>query len=111
MKPGAMEPLEMLADTGYGSQRPHQVSKECHVLAGAGTSGYFGDLRTGIHTNRQVVQASLPTNIWFGFRPGEADKKFNPDSLENVLAKQILKDIYDQSLFSLGTHKKLGHIC
>ena len=27
------------------SQQPHQVSKECHSLAGAGASGYFGDPR------------------------------------------------------------------
>ena len=42
MKPGAIK--HGLIPCLQSSQQPHQVNKECHFLAGAGTSGYFGDL-------------------------------------------------------------------
>lgn len=46
MKP---EAIKLLGNVGRvpclrSYQQPHQVSKECHSLEGAGTSGYFGDL-------------------------------------------------------------------
>ncbi|XP_077743454.1 splicing factor, proline- and glutamine-rich-like isoform X1 [Canis aureus] len=46
MKHGVTKPLGNggLIPCFQSSQQPHQVSKECHFLAGAGTSGYFGDL-------------------------------------------------------------------
>jgi len=45
-----MEPIEPLGTVGLiaclqSSQQPYQVSKEYHFLAGAGTSGYFEDLK------------------------------------------------------------------
>ena len=45
-----MEPIEPSGNVGLksrlqSSQKPYQVSKECHFLAGAGTSGYFGKLK------------------------------------------------------------------
>jgi len=41
--------IKLLGNVGLipclqSSQQPHQVSKECHFLAGARTSGYIGDL-------------------------------------------------------------------
>ncbi|CAK7312883.1 hypothetical protein VULLAG_LOCUS17102 [Vulpes lagopus] len=46
MKHGVTKPLGNggLIPCFQSSLQPHQVSKECHFLAGAGTSGYFGDL-------------------------------------------------------------------
>ena len=50
MKRGATKPhgnvglIPCLQSSVRSLQKPHQVSKECHFLAGAGTSGYFGDL-------------------------------------------------------------------
>ena len=46
MKHGAIEPLGNvgLIHCLQSSQQPYQVSKKCHFLAGAGTSGYLGDL-------------------------------------------------------------------
>ena len=46
MKHGAIKPLGNvgLIPSLQSSQKPHQVSEEGHFLAGAGTSGYLGDL-------------------------------------------------------------------
>ena len=46
MKHGAIKPLGKvgLVPCLQSSQQPHQVSKEGYFLAGAGTSGYLGDL-------------------------------------------------------------------
>ena len=46
MKHGAIKPIGSvgLIPFLYSSQQPYQLSKECHFLAGAGTSEYFGDL-------------------------------------------------------------------
>ena len=46
MKHGAIKPLGNvgLIPCLQSSQQPHQVSKEGHFLAVAGTSGYLGDL-------------------------------------------------------------------
>ena len=47
MKHGVIKPLGNvgLISCLQSSQQPHQVSKEGHFLAGAGTSGYFGKLK------------------------------------------------------------------
>ena len=49
-----IKPLEILACTGIPAASP---SKEGHFLAGAGTSGYFENLKKrGIHPNLWVSQ-------------------------------------------------------
>ena len=47
VKPGAIKSFGTvgLIPSLQSSQQPHQVSKECHSLVGAGASRYFGYLR------------------------------------------------------------------
>ena len=58
-----MEPIKTLGKIGLvpwlqGSQKPYQVSKEGHFLAGAETSGYLGELESReIHLNLYLLQA------------------------------------------------------
>ena len=47
MKHGVIKPLGTvgLIPCLQSSQQPHEVSEECHFLAGAGISGYIWDLK------------------------------------------------------------------
>ena len=55
MKRGEIKPLGNvgLMPCLQSSQQPYRANKECHFLAGAGTSGYLGD-----HVKRNLPKST-----------------------------------------------------
>ena len=78
MKSEAIKPLGNvgLIPCLWSSQQPRQVSKECHSLAGAGNSGYFGDLmKRNLPKSTDIAGISDDKYLaLLGFWPGEATK-------------------------------------
>ena len=67
-----MEPIKPLGNVGLipylqCSPQSYQVSKECHLLTDAGTSGNLEDLKMReIDLNLQVLQTNPMGNTWLG---------------------------------------------
>ena len=94
MKHGAIKPLRNvgLIPCLQSSQNPYRVSKKCHFLADAGTSGYLGGLLKRNTPKSKRIAGMSDVSAWFGFWPAEATKSSVWRFLIKGPSKQTLKD-------------------